>query len=70
MAKKGDLSDEIIESLKTKGEYRIPNVGVIKVVERSARKGRNPRTGEVIDIAARKALTIKESKNILEVLNG
>ncbi len=39
----------IIQSVK-RGPVRIPGFGVFRTAHRSARKGRNPRTGEIIDI--------------------
>jgi len=36
--------------------------GTFRLSERSARKGRNPRTGEEIDIAASRSLAFKASK--------
>ena len=45
----------ITNALKT-GEYvTLVGFGTFKVVERKARKGRNPQTGEEIDIKASKA---------------
>lgn len=46
------------------GECRIPGVGVLKIVERAERKGRNPKTGEAIVIPARKALTFKPAAQL------
>lgn len=36
--------------------------GTFRLSERSARKGRNPRTGEELDIAASRSLAFKASK--------
>ena len=36
--------------------------GTFRISERSARKGRNPRTGEEIDIPASRSLAFKASK--------
>lgn len=41
----------------------IRNFGTFKVVEVEARKGRNPRTGETIDIPATTVVKFKESNN-------
>jgi DNA-binding protein HU-beta len=47
---------EAIESALSKGdEVSLSGFGSFKVVERSARSGRNPQTGEEIKIAARKS---------------
>jgi len=39
------------------------------VVERGARKGRNPQTGEAVKIAARKVLKFEAAKAMKEGLN-
>ena len=44
--------------------------GVFKVAEVPARVGRNPHTGEQIDIPARRKLTFKPSASVKRVLNG
>ena len=47
---------EAIEEALAKGdEVTISGFGSFKVVERSARSGRNPQTGEAMTIAARKS---------------
>lgn len=40
----------------------LPNFGTFKIVERAARKGRNPATGEEIDIAASKTVKFTPSR--------
>jgi nucleoid DNA-binding protein len=44
------------------GSARVPGFGTFKVKNRAARTGRNPRTGEAVQIAASRALTFKEAK--------
>jgi DNA-binding protein HU-beta len=56
----------ISETLQQGEEVSIPNFGTFKVKERSARKGRNPRTGEPIDIPARKAISFSPGKSLRE----
>jgi len=41
---------------------------LISVSERAARKGRNPQTGEEIEIAASKAPTFKAGKNLKDTV--
>lgn len=43
----------IIQALKENDAVTLVGFGTFKAVERKARKGRNPQTGEEIDIAAR-----------------
>lgn len=45
--------DEILDSMREQKRLPIEGFGTFEVVERGARKGRNPRTGEEIDIPAR-----------------
>jgi DNA-binding protein HU-beta len=40
------------------------------VAERAAREGRNPRTGEVVAIAASKAPKFKPAKQLRDSVNG
>ena len=42
--------------LKEFGEALIPGVAKVKLVERAARTGRNPKTGEAVEIEAKKAV--------------
>ena len=58
-----DLVDTIFQ------EVAIFGFGKFKVVERGARKGRNPQTGEAIKIAAKKNLKFEAAKAMKESLN-
>jgi len=58
---------EAIEDALMKGErIALPGFGIFQVKERSERKGRNPRTGEVITIPARKVVVFKPAKQLRE----
>ncbi len=46
------------------GKLTINGLGAFTISERPARKGRHPRTGEPIDIAASKGLRFKPSANL------
>ncbi|AQS44108.1 HU family DNA-binding protein [Bacillus velezensis] len=60
----------IIEAL-TKGEsIKIPGVGTFEVRERAARKGRNPQSGEEIDIPATKAPAFKAAKALKDAVKA
>jgi DNA-binding protein HU-beta len=54
--------DSISESLKTGDKVQLIGFGNFEVRERSARKGRNPQTGEEIEIAASKVPAFKPGK--------
>lgn len=49
---------------------RLNNAFNVIVVEREARKGHNPATGEEIDIAAKKVLKVRTTKALEERMNG
>jgi DNA-binding protein HU-beta len=52
------------------GEALIPGIGKLKVRERSARSGRNPRTGESLQISARKTVRLASSKALKSLVNA
>ncbi len=58
--------EAIHELFKKDESLRIPHLGTFKVVVRKARKGRNPRSGQVIEIPARKVLTFKPAKELVQ----
>ena len=58
------------ETLLDTGEVSIGQMGKIKKVKRAARKGRNPKTGEEIEIPEKVATKYTQSKTIKEKLNS
>ena len=48
------LISTVIEEVKKDAEIRLISFGTFKKAQRAARKGRNPQTGEVIDIASQR----------------
>lgn len=58
----------IEESLINEGKMSFIGFGTFEVRERAAREGKNPKTGEVIQIAASKTVGFKTSKNLKEKL--
>ncbi len=54
----------IASALKKGERVAIPGLGIFSVKKRAARKGRNPRTGEVIQIPARKVVTFRPAKEL------
>ncbi|NLG87330.1 MAG: HU family DNA-binding protein [Firmicutes bacterium] len=58
----GALFDVITEALASGDKVQIVGFGTFEVRDRAARKGRNPQTGEVIDIAAAKLPAFKAGK--------
>jgi DNA-binding protein HU-beta len=51
-------------------EANLFGLGAIKVVQRAARQGRNPRTGEALEIPARKGLKFRASRALKDALKG
>ena len=58
----------ICAALKKGDDVAITGFGSFKVVKRKARKGRNPRTGKEIQIAASKAVKFTAGKALKENL--
>ncbi len=51
--------DSITATLAADGKIELRNFGVFKVRRRKARKARNPRTGEPVQVAAYKTVVFK-----------
>ncbi len=62
--------DTIKETLERGEKIKISGFGNFEVRDKSSRVGRNPQTGEVIEISARRVLTFKASQVLKSVLNG
>lgn len=60
---------EIAHELDTGGECRLGGFGTFSAEQRPARKGRNPRTGEEIEIAASRAVRFRAAKPLRDRLN-
>lgn len=62
--------EAVADTLAEGGSIQIKGLGTFSVRQRAARKGRNPKTGKEINIAAKKAIVFKASKtNLLSRLN-
>ena len=60
---------DVIASALSKGEkVQVSGLGIFEVKEREARMGRNPRTGEAMEIAASRTPTFKASKTLKDAL--
>ncbi|HEX8466164.1 MAG TPA: HU family DNA-binding protein [Abditibacterium sp.] len=57
----------IAQQLKAKGEVRLLGFGTFKTADRSAREGRNPKTGEPLTIAARSVVQFVPAKALKEL---
>ena len=61
--------DAIGDALKGGDEVRLVGFGTFSVASRAASEGRNPRTGEKIQIAASKQAKFKPGKGLRDSLN-
>ena len=62
------LWDAIKGSLKKKEDVAISGFGSFKVKQTKARQGRNPKTGETIQIPAKRKVAFKASKELKELI--
>jgi len=58
----------ITDSLAREERVTLVGFGTYQVMERKARRGRNPQTGEEIQIPAKKVPKFKAGKNLREVV--
>jgi nucleoid DNA-binding protein len=58
--------DAIVETLIEERRIELRNFGVFEVKERKARKARNPRTGEKVDVPPKFVVTFKPGKEMEE----
>ncbi len=63
------MMESITEALKDGDEVTLIGFGTFKVNSRAAREGRNPRTGETINIAASKVPAFKAGKALKDACN-
>jgi DNA-binding protein HU-beta len=79
-AKKFDLTKKVavqfieeyanLACAKAKDEFTLPGLGKLVLVKRNARMGRNPATGEVIKIAAKKVVKFRVAKAAKDAILG
>jgi len=62
--------DTITDALKSGDGVQLIGFGNFSVADRAAREGRNPRTGETIQIAASKQPKFKAGKALKDAVNG
>ena len=61
---------EIVGALKEGDRVELRGFGAFSTKERTARTGRNPRTGSSVDVAAKNAAAFKPGKEMRERLNA
>ncbi|MGI6129430.1 MAG: HU family DNA-binding protein [bacterium] len=65
----GALFEVVTEALASGDKVQVVGFGTFEVRDRAARKGRNPQTGEPIDIAAAKLPAFKAGKALREAVD-
>jgi DNA-binding protein HU-beta len=62
--------DGVSAALKSGDKVTLIGFGTFSVSERAARTGRNPSTGETIEIAAKKQIKFKPGKELDDAVNA
>ncbi len=63
------LFHQLAYALKRNRKFSFPGFGSFRVKKRKARKGRNPRTGELINIDSYKTVVFKISDKLKQKIN-
>ena len=63
------VETSVIDTLSNGGEVTLIGFGTFKVTDRAARTGRNPKTGEELQISASKVPTFKAGKAFKQAMN-
>lgn len=64
------FTEVVADELKKGEKIQLVGFGTFEVSERPAREGRNPRTGETMQIAASKAPKFKAGKALKDAVNA
>ncbi len=64
------LLNDVTEALKKGEKVNISGFGTFTISNRKARTGRNPKTGEPIEIPASRSAKFKAGKTLKEALGG
>ncbi len=62
------IFDSIKSALKKKDPVAIAGFGILKIKQTKARTGRNPKTGETIQIPAKKKVSFRPAKELKELV--
>ena len=63
------LTESVQDALKANDKVQLIGFGTFEVKERAARTGKNPRTGEPVEIDAAKVPAFKPGKALKDALN-
>ena len=64
------FTDVVSEELVNGGKIQVVGFGTFEVSERAAREGRNPKSGEVMNIPASKTPKFKAGKALKDMVNA
>ena len=64
------FTDTVVEELKNDGKVQLVGFGTFETTCREARSGRNPRTGENMDIPASRIPKFKAGKALKDAMNA
>lgn len=64
------LEEVLIEKLPTTKKVTLRSFGDFSLVNKKARKARNPKTGEPVDVPAKNVVKFRPAKTFLERFNG
>lgn len=63
-----DVFGKVVDHLKAGDRVRIGGLGIIEVKDRPARMGRNPATGEAVQIKASRKVAFRASKDLKDAI--
>ena len=66
----GEMVEVLVAHLRKGDRLRLGGLGILQVKDSPARTGRNPATGEQIQIAAKKKIVFRPAKDLKEALTG
>ena len=65
-----DVIESVVHALERGEDVKLTNFGVFEVREKADRLGRNPKTGKVVTISARKVISFRASKQLKARVRG
>ena len=65
-----EVLDSIIEALQSGDRVELRGFGSFRMKERNARVGRNPKTGESVQIPAKRVAHFRLGKKLKELINS
>lgn len=63
------LFESVVKALKKSDKLEVRGFGSFRIRKRKARQGRNPKTGERVDVPEKKVPYFKPSKELKDLIN-